>query len=248
MRKFAIVFVFYILAFAPGYTQTEQQILSLLKESDSLIAANKLTDALAKTEEVLAPDPFNKKALQNRITIYYLMQNYKESLRLANEAINYKPDESEFYYWRGIINNSLEKYNRALDDFTNAIDKGKKEDLYKVYLNRGIAFHYLLEYEPAMADLSRSIELNDTVASAYHARAMLSYELKDYNASINDFNKVMELGQGNAVSFFNMGMCYFRLEEKDKACPMFQKSCTMGNKNACRMSLMECVKAIPKVP
>jgi len=64
---------------------------------------------------------------------------------------------------------------------------------------------------------------------------------------VDDFNKVLELGQENSAILFNLGMSYFRLEQKEKACPLLQKSCTLGNKNACRMSLMECVKAIPEV-
>jgi tetratricopeptide (TPR) repeat protein len=248
MKKLASLLVFFQLVLAAGYSQSDPRIAGLMKEADTLIAASKLSEALAKTEEALSLSHNDIKALQYRITLYYLMQNYKEALRYADEAIKTNSDEAEFFYLRGVVNNSLEKFGKALDDFTTTIDKGGKDDLYKAYLNRGIAYHNLLEYEPAMADFSRSIELNDTIASAYHGRAMLNYELKDYSAAIDDFNKVMDLGQGNAVSFFNMGMCYFRLEENVKACPLFQKSCTMGNKNACRMSLMECVKAIPKVP
>jgi len=42
-------------------------------------------------------------------------------------------------------------------------------------------------------------------------------------------------------------MAYYRLEEMDKACPNLNKACSMGNVNACRMSLMECAKAIPTI-
>jgi tetratricopeptide (TPR) repeat protein len=98
-----------------------------------------------------------------------------------------------------------------------------------------------------MADFTKAIELNDTVASVYQGRGMLHYEMKDYTAAVDDFNKVLELGQENAAILFNLGMSYFRLEQKEKACPLLQKSCSLGNKNACRMSLMECVKAIPEV-
>ena len=150
------------------------------------------------------------------------MQNYKEALRYADDAIKSKPDEAEFFYLRGIVNNSLEKFNKALDDFTTAIDIGENEDLYKVYLNRGIAYHNLLEYEPAMADFSRSIELNDTIASAYHGRAMLNYELKDYTAAIDDFNKVLDLGQENAVSCSTWECPISDLKKKQKLVPCFR--------------------------
>lgn len=229
--------------------QSNPEVNRLLQEADALIAASDLSGALAKTQQALSISASDKKAMQYQINIFYLMQNYKEALRYADEAHDRYPADPWFLYLRGITLNALGKYSKALNDFSMAIAAADdKKDIYKIYLNRAVAYHNLLEYELAMADFTRSIELNDTVASAYHGRAMLNYEIKDYAAAIDDFNKVVNLGQGNDVVLFNLGMSYFRLGEKEKACPYFQKSCSLGNKNSCRMSLMECVKNIPSIP
>ncbi|MBN1415037.1 MAG: tetratricopeptide repeat protein [Bacteroidales bacterium] len=248
MKKSTSLFFLLLFINATGFPQGNSRIYGLLAEADSLIAANRLSEALLKTEDALSISISDKKAQQYRINIYYLMQNNKEALRFADEAVKKDPQNPDFLYLRGIIYNSIGKYGKALDDFTVALESAANEELYKLYLNRGVANFNVMDYESAMSDFTRSIELNDTVASAYHGRAMLNYEMKDFSAAVNDFNQVLNLGQENAVILFNLGMSYFRLEEKDKACPLLQKSCTLGNKNACRMSLMECVKTIPKVP
>jgi tetratricopeptide (TPR) repeat protein len=247
IKSTIVLWVFAFLSFAL-MAQNSPRITQLLEEADTLIAENKLQEALSKTQEALSVSASNKQAQKYRINIYYLMLNYKEALRFADEALKNDPQDPEFLYLRGIIYNASGKYGKALDDFSIALESAKEEDKYRLLLNRGVAYHSLLEYELAMNDFSRSIELNDTVPSAYHGRAMLNYEIKDYQAAVNDFNQVLMLDQENAAILFNLGMSYFRLEEKEKACPLFQKSCTLGNKNACRMSLMECVKNIPKVP
>jgi tetratricopeptide (TPR) repeat protein len=90
-----------------------------------------------------------------------------------------------------------------------------------------------------------SIQKNDTVASAYYTRGIVNYDIKDYEAAAEDFQKSLQYSEGNAALYFNLGMSYYRLEQKDKACPNFNKACSLGNTNACRMSLMECAKAIP---
>jgi tetratricopeptide (TPR) repeat protein len=77
---------------------------------------------------------------------------------------------------------------------------------------------------------------------------MVNYELKDYSEAVEDFLKALTYSEGNSALYFNLGMSYYRLNEKGKACPHFHKSCTMGNTNACRMTLMECAKAIPVIP
>jgi tetratricopeptide (TPR) repeat protein len=220
----------------------------LLAEADQLISAGQLSEALEKTEAAIRQSPANISALQKRINVYFLMNNEKEAIYYVEEAIGKYPSVAEFYYLRGIINNSRGKYNKALDDFDRAISLEPSENQYKNYLGRGVSYFNLLEYEQALSDLSASIELNDTVASAYHSRAMINYELRDYTAAVNDFIKTLDLSEGNAALYFNLGMSYYRLNENDKACPYFHKSCTMGNTNACRMTLMECAKAIPAIP
>jgi tetratricopeptide (TPR) repeat protein len=247
MRK-AIILVILLFPMWSLRAQDEARVGAILSEADALIAANKLSEALTKTKDALSVAPDNHPALQKQINIYFLMNDDKEALRVADEAIRKYPDNPGYFYLRGIINNAREKYGRALDDFDKAIDLNPGEILYRCYLGRGVSHMNLFEYDQALADFSASIEQNDTVASAFHSRAMVNYELLDYTAAINDFLKTLDLSEGNSALYFNLGMSYYRLGEKEKACPYFNKSCSMGNTNACRMSLMECAKAIPVIP
>jgi len=227
--------------------QDDSTVRSLLSEADVCIAGKNLTQALEKTQEALQLSAINLPALLKQINLYFLMNKDKEALRFADDAINLYPDEPEFYYFRGVIFNSREKYAKALDDFNRGIELKPTSGFYKYYLGRGVSHLNLLEYDQALSDLSSAIEMNDTVAGAYHSRAMVNYELLDYAAAVRDFLKALEYSQGNAALYFNLGMSYYRLNEKEKACPYFHNACTMGNNNACRMALMECTKAIPAI-
>ncbi len=203
---------------------------------------------MSKTKEALAVDPGSHAALQKQINVLFLMNDEKESVRIVDEAIRNYPDIPDYYYLRGIINNARGKYSKALDDFTKAIDLNPPDILYRCYLGRGVSYMNLMEYDQALTDLNTSISNNDTVASAYYSRAMVNYQLHEYASAVGDFQKSLDYSAGNAALYFNLGMSYYRLNEKDKACPNFNKSCSMGNTNACRMSLMECAKAIPNLP
>jgi tetratricopeptide (TPR) repeat protein len=240
-----------VLCLLPAYFLTAQdnaRIEALLTEADGYIAENKLTEALARTQDVINIAPSSLQALQKRINILFMMNNEKESVRYVEEAIKSYPEVAEFYYLRGVINNVREKYVRALDDFNQALNLQPVDNLYRYYLGRGVSHLNLMEYDQALADFTTSIEQNDTVASAYHSRALVNYELRDYAAAVEDFLRALEHSEGNSALFFNLGMSYYRLNEKSKACPYFHKSCTLGNTNACRMTLMECAKAIPVIP
>lgn len=227
--------------------QDNSRVKVLLSEADALIAANDLNTALVKTRDALAIDPESHEAMQKQIKVLFQMNNEKESVRLVDEAIKKYPGEAGYYYLRGLINNSRQKYSRAVEDYTSAIEINPSDLLYRCYLGRGVSYFKLLEFDEALADLTTSIQQNDTVASAYYTRAMVHYEIKDYDSAVKDFKKSLDYSEGNAALYFNLGMAYFRLEQFSLACPNFNKSCSMGNINACRMSLMECAKAIPEV-
>ena len=241
LRK-TILLLFLVFAFD---AHAQDNISTMLKEADVLVASGNLEGALQKARQAIAVSPENHPAKQKEINILFLMNNEKESMRLADENIKNFPDIPGYYYLRGIINNAKEKYSRALDDFTAALELNPGDIAYRCYLGRGVSYFNLMEYEQALADLTTSIQQNDTVAGSYYSRGMVNYELRDYPAAIADFQKILELSEGNAALYFNLGMAYFRLNEKDKACPNLNKACSMGNTNACRMSLMECAKAIP---
>jgi tetratricopeptide (TPR) repeat protein len=247
MKRF-FVLILLLLGVIKASSQEDASVNALLVETDMLISKNNLTEALSKVQQAVERAPDNQLLLQKRINIYYLLNDEKESVRYADEAIRKYPDVGEFYYLRGVINNSREKYIRALDDFNQAINLPATDNMYRYYLGRGVSHMNLMEYDQALADFTTSIEQNDTVASAYHSRAMVNYEIHDYAAAAVDFLKALELSEGNAALYFNLGMSYYRLSEKDKACPYFHKSCTLGNTNACRMTLMECAKSIPVIP
>lgn len=230
------------------YAQDNAKVQALLAEADKLTANQALDQALSRIQDALRIAPSNSEALQKQINLYFLMKNDKEALRCAEEAIGRHPNNPDFYYLRGVINNSRGKYGKALDDFEVGISLKPEANEYKYYLGRGVSHMNLTEYDLALADFSSAIEKNDTVASAYYSRAMASYEIKEYASAVTDFLKALDLNGGNAALYFNLGMSYYRNNEKEKACPYLHKACTMGNTNACRMALMECAKALPTVP
>lgn len=246
-RSARLIFLFALLSFRLA-GQEDPRLNSLLSEADASISLKNLPEALSKTREALQITANYIPALLKQINICFLMNNEKDALQYADEAIKIFPGEPDFYYLRGIIQNAREKYGKALDDFDRGIELKPTVNLYKYYLGRGVSHLNLLEHEQALADFSSVIEMNDTVASAYHSRAMTNYELQDYASAVNDFLKALDYSQGNPALYFNLGMSYFRLNEKSKACPYFHKACTLGNNNACRMALMECARYIPAVP
>lgn len=180
---------------------------------------------------------------------YNLLGDFKEAYKVLDNAILSFPNTYDLYLARGILNNSKEKYSKALNDFDMAINSvigNTNLNSYSAYFNRGIAYSALEEYESALEDLSKACELDPANANAFYSKGLTNYQLGNYEASVQDFIKSDQLSPNNSVTYYNLGMAYYKLEDTANACPYFHKACGMNNTNACKMVIMVCTNSQAK--
>jgi tetratricopeptide (TPR) repeat protein len=165
--------------------------------------------------------------------------NAKEAYRILDEAIQTQPN-AEYYYARGMLNNSKEKYSKAIQDFDKAISLKPAFNMFGLYLNRGATYLTLKEMNKALEDFDKAVELDPKNAPAYHSRGLVHYEQGDYEDAIADFLKATDLNPNNSSAYYNLGMAYYKTNNVESACLYFHKSCPLGNTNACKMIIMIC--------
>lgn len=85
------------------------------------------------------------------------------------------------------------------------------------YVNPGEATSETSEYERAIADYSKVIELNPDDTDAYYNRGCTYGEMREYDKAIADFSKVIEMDPSNADTYYNRGVVYSEKGEVDKA-------------------------------
>ncbi len=209
-----------------------------------LSGQQKYDRALKEYQTVLKAEPGNLEAFRGEVFCTYFMGNEKEAFNMVDNAIEKDKSQSMYFYVRGVLNNSREKYSRALDDLNKALDLNPGDNAFNVYLNRGVAYIGVEENDHARDDLTKAIELQPDNASAYHSRGRLYYNMKQYDDAVKDFTRSIELNPNNDVTYYNLGMAYYRLEDFKNACENFRKSCSMGNQNACKMVVMNCTGPI----
>lgn len=200
--------------------------------------------ALVDYNMALEQEPTNRNALNSKIIVLLQMNQTKEAQKMIEKAIESYPEYGEFYYSRGILQNSRDRFSKAIEDFDMALEKGLNTDLFGIYVNRGFSFLGLGEFDNAIADFSKAIDIDPENASGYHSRARAYYHLDNFEEAINDLKKSVELNQSNPVMYYDLGMAYLRIDDISNACENFQRSCQLGNKNACKKYLYECTTDI----
>ena len=81
------------------------------------------------------------------------------------------------------------------------------------YFNSGSDKHNLKDYNGAISDYNKAIEINPNLADAYLNRGVSKDELKDFNGAISDYNKAIEINPNLAVAYYNRGVQKHKLKE-----------------------------------
>lgn len=140
-----------------------------------------------------------------RILLWGLTPRWGGSFDKMNSVIkdaqNYLPMNPRLSKLQGAVQEEVgniktrkEAYNEAIEALTEAIKLGETQG---AYFKRGLAYSFLQQYELALADYSRAIELYDEDHSTYYRRSYVHYKLKQYKAAKLDIEKANALNPGS---------------------------------------------------
>lgn len=87
------------------------------------------------------------------------------------------------------------------------------------------------DFQGALKDLDKSIELNPDIDQAWFYRANVKMNLRDYQGSINDFNTCLKLNPYFTDAWVNRGNVKFIQGDRNGACEDWMKAKELGKEN-----------------
>ena len=117
-------------------------------------------------------------------------------------AVPDSAQSAEFYLKRGEDFSGAHQYDRAIADYTTAIQL--KPDYAEAYNDRGFAYYLKGDAERAIADYTRAIELRPNYPKAYNSRGV-AYMAHGYGAakSVPDFDRAIALKPDFRYAYIN---------------------------------------------
>ena len=98
------------------------------------------------------------------------------------------------------------------------------------YSYRGAAYSNNGEFNKAISDFTRGIELDPKMVEAYNDRGEIYAKQGKFTQAIADYNKAIEVAPTIAVPYFNRGLAFIKLGRFDLAIADFEKDIAMRPK------------------
>jgi tetratricopeptide (TPR) repeat protein len=154
--------------------------------------------------------------------------------------LNYDKKETEldpnyaeaYYYCLRSFTYDFSDYEHRIKDLTKAIEINP--DFVEAYNSRGAVYNFIGEYDKAINDFNKVIELSSSSAflvGAYVGLAGSYSSKKNYNKAIEYCTKAIELAQDNDdILYFLRGRIYFDKSEYKKSINDFTKAIDLYSK------------------
>jgi len=103
------------------------------------------------------------------------------------------------------------------DEVLIEIQEKGRDKVSELYVWRGNAWYNKKDYDNALVDYNKAIEINPNYELAFYNRGFAWIAKQDYNRAIADFNKVIEINPNSASAYVSRGSIRRALKEYNTA-------------------------------
>ena len=179
---------------------------------------NQMKEALVDYNKAIELNPRYAKAYENRGKAFDSLGDREKSLAdfrrseriiRSNRGADNIIEEALALYGRGEYNVALERLNRAAELYP---------DNQFVFVNRGNIYKDgFKDYEAAIADYNKTIELNDKFSWSYHNRALAYGRLKRWDDAIADYGRAIDIDPNYASAYNGRAWSYCQIGKFEAA-------------------------------
>jgi tetratricopeptide (TPR) repeat protein len=140
---------------------------------------------------------------------------WKDSITLWDDVISKYDYAQDAYLNRGVAYGNLGQFDKAIDDYSKAIELNPKYT--KAYYNLGVAYANLGQWDKAIDDYNRTIGIDPDFTDAYYNRGIAYANIGTWDKAIEDYSRVIGIRPDFARTYYNRGVAYGNSGLRDKA-------------------------------
>ena len=166
--------------------------------------------AIKAYSAALAVNPNDPDILNNRCGAYVATQQLDLALVDCDRGLQIQPNDASIYLIRGNIRLAQDNFEDAVQDYSRAININEEAENVQLnqaaYSNRASALVNLGDFNSALNDVNKAIEIKPDAAEDYFKRGMVQVAMNNKEAGAADMQKASELyvQQGRTDSHRNV--------------------------------------------
>ena len=106
------------------------------------------------------------------------------------------------------------KYRQSIEKFAQAMEAGHEPGI--VHLSLGVAYLKINDWNRAVGDLDKAIEIDAGNASALYYRGTAFMLKEDYARAVSDFSRAVGIQPEHRAAIFARGVSYVNMGEGEK--------------------------------
>ena len=127
-------------------------------------------------------------------------KDYSTAIRQITRGLLKFPKFLEGYLSRGAVYNQLEKWDKAISDFYEAISLGPTDGTG--YLGLSEALLGINDKKNALKVIEQAMKYPSTLPQALLQRGKFFFQNHDFDKALEDFNQLIDLGNNNAEAHY----------------------------------------------
>ena len=198
LMKFRLLTILSFLLFSSNcFSQKGKQFT---KKASEFNIKKDYENAILYSTKAINKNPNYIKAYIQRSYAYHSINNLVKAESDAESILKIDSTNGYAYFTLGLIYLDKKKYNSGINYFKKCINLNHKKTWS--YHNIGHGYNMMKDYENAVINFSKGIELNTTYHDTYKIRAYIYlYRLKKYQLAVKDYDYYLELYPNDANTY-----------------------------------------------
>ena len=119
-----------------------------------------------------------------------------------------------------------------LFSYASAQQKQDEPKDAKFYIDRGIAYAEKGQFDQAVDDFTKALEIDPKSADTYYYRGIAYVNKGQFHWAIDDFTKALEIDPKSADAYYYRGIAHANKSQHDQAISDYTKALEIGPKDA----------------
>lgn len=158
--------------------------------------------------------------------VKYELGDFEGAVNDYNTALNLKPFEEKFQYYRFVALFEADEYKKAISAVNKLI--AINSDFYGYYFYKGNVYSELQQYDSAIYMYNIAVIKNYQNADSYYHRAKAYEQLNEYDKALEDYNTAIVLKSTDGTFYSHRGNCKYKMGQKEAACKDWNKAGALG--------------------